>query len=113
MYEDVPYQFDEAELLALGQELARVNQAQADLEREKKDAAADFGARIKIVDARRAKLARKINEGCELRKVECIELLDAPRPGVKSIARVDNGQVIREEAMTAAEMQRTIPFAVE
>ncbi|HEY1242218.1 MAG TPA: hypothetical protein VGF16_16755 [Bryobacteraceae bacterium] len=112
-FEDVRYDFDETELLALGQELARVNQAQADLEREKKDASADFGARIKAVDARRSRLARKINEGFELRPVECVELLDAPRPGVKSIARSDTGQVIRTEAMTEEEQQRSLPFEVE
>ena len=108
LYEPCKYQFTPVELYHLGETLARETQNAYDLADAKASAMADFAASIKAADKRIADLAQKINNGYEIREIEVSVILDAPRPGVKTFARVDTGEAVREEPMTPEEMQREL-----
>jgi hypothetical protein len=108
--ESVQYNFSADELRVLGERLARESQMVSDLRQKKKELAASMAVSINESDSYIAELARKINEGHEYRDAECTALLNTPRVGVKSIVRVDTGEVIREDRMTVEELQEKLAF---
>jgi hypothetical protein len=105
MLEHLRYDFDDRELRQLGLKLAQATRVVYDLESEKKDETARFGAALKHANLQVADLAWKLNCGYELREVECMVLLDTPHPGMKHIIRADTMAFVREELMTAEERQ--------
>jgi hypothetical protein len=110
VFESVKYNFSDAELQELGAQLAREAQGVFDLEEQKKSEAAAKSAQLKEANGRVAGLTTKINNGYELREVECLVLLETPRPGLKQIVRIDTNEVLRVEPMTKAEMQSNFGF---
>lgn len=110
LYESIRYVFTPDEIRELGEALAREAQTVFDLRAKKSTTAAAFGAQIKDADQRVADLTDRINNGYEMREVECMTLMETPRPGMKRIIRIDTNEAIRDEAMTAAEMQRSFGF---
>lgn len=110
LHEQVRYIFSADELRELGSMLAREAQGIYDLRQQKLEASAAISARIKAADGRAAKLTEKINNGYELREVEVMQVLEEPRPGMKRIIRVDTGEHLRDEPMSAAEMQSSFGF---
>jgi phage host-nuclease inhibitor protein Gam len=110
LYESIKYTFDAEEVRELGAGLAREAQHVFDLRSEKANVVAEYAASMKAAEKRVADLTQKINNGYELREVECLVLLETPRPGMKRIVRTDNNETIREEAMTVAEMQQGFGF---
>jgi len=111
LYEPIKYVFKPEEIRELGEALARENQNVYDLGEQKKTAMATFTATIKAANKRAAELTTKINNGYELREVECVAIMDTPRPGMKRIVRLDDPDVeIRTEAMTLQEMQSSFGF---
>jgi hypothetical protein len=71
---------------------------------------ASLAASIKEAESRAADSTKKINNGYELREVECLAVLETPRAGMKRIIRLDTNEVVREEAMTLSEMQQGFGF---
>lgn len=112
-YEPIRYSFVPEEILELGEKLARECQLLADLEREKTQTAASVGARLKETYKRILELTTLVNNGYEIRQIECIELMENPRPGMKTIVRIDTNEAIRTEPMTMAEMQRSFDYPSE
>ena len=110
LYESCKYQFSQSELFQLGGMLAQVTQNLHDLHAEKREVMKSLAAQIEAFEKKIAGLAIKINQGYEMRELEVRVILDAPKPGVKSLFRIDTGEVVREEPMTPAEMQRAIEF---
>jgi hypothetical protein len=110
-YEPIKYFFTPQEIIDLGDVLAREWSHNEDLQRQKALAAAEFTAQMKAADAKCSEIASKIVDGYELRSVECMILLETPRPGMKRIVRIDTNQVVREEAMTVQEMQSSFGFS--
>lgn len=110
LYEAIKYTFTETEIRELGEALAREQQTAFDLAEHKTATVAEFLANLKAVKGRVADLVKKINNGYELREVECMVMLETPRPGMKRLVRLDNHQPIRDEPMTAAEMQTSFGF---
>jgi hypothetical protein len=106
----VQYNFSNEELRLLGEQLARESEMSADLRDKKKELAASISVAIKESDGRVGDLARKINQRHEMRDAECTALMNTPRVGVKSIVRVDTGEVIREDRMTVDELQEKFAF---
>ncbi len=109
-YESVKYNFNAGELRELGEVLARDVQSVFDLRGQKATVSAELAAAIKSAEKRVSEVTRKINHGYELRDVEVIALFETPRPGLKQIVRLDNNEVLREEAMTTEEMQASFGF---
>jgi len=113
IYEAIKYVFTRDEVTDLGAKLARECQQYADVEHEKAQAAAAFGAEMKAALGRVADLTQKINNGYELRNVECIVLMEVPRPGMKTLIRADTNEPLRSEPMTMAEMQSNFGFGTQ
>lgn len=110
LFESIRYAFAATEIKELGEALAREAQVVFDLEKKKSELASELNAEIKSANGRVSELAKKINNGYELREVECMALMETPRPGMKRIIRIDTNETIREEAMTKEEMQRSFGF---
>lgn len=112
-FESIKYSFTADELLELGEVLARETAGVFDLEKKKAARAAEISAQLKQANRRCEDLAAKINNGYELREVECFALLEVPRPGMKRIIRADTNETVREEPMTMQEMQTSFGFKEE
>ncbi|HEY1861654.1 MAG TPA: hypothetical protein VGG61_14940 [Gemmataceae bacterium] len=108
--EVVQYNFTLDELRLLGEQLARESEILTDLNQKKKEVAAAMKVAITEAEGRAAALARKINERHEYRDAECTALMHTPRVGMKSIVRVDTGEIVREERMTVDELQEKLAF---
>jgi len=114
IYELLKHPFSKDEIRELGEALAREAQGVFDLKERKSSVGAALTAQIKETNGRVAELTRKINEGFELREVECMWMLEEPRPGMKRLMRTDrvgDEAHVRDEPMTQAEMQRSFGFA--
>jgi hypothetical protein len=108
--EAVRYNFTLEEIRILGESLAREAQTVFTLREQKKEVSAALGSQITEANGRVASLTDKINQGYEMRDTECRTAMDTPRRGIKSIIRLDTGDAIREESMTAEEMQEAFRF---
>ncbi len=111
LYESIKYTFGQDEIRGLGEGLAREAQTVFDLKAQKKSVMAALNAQIEAANNRVADLTTKINNGYEMREVECMALMEMPRAGMKRIIRVDTNETVREEAMTLAEMQQGFGFS--
>jgi hypothetical protein len=75
------------------------------VEEEKKRNADHYKDRIGGLQATADELRRKVSTGQEWRDVECTVEFDDPTPGIKSVVRIDNGEVVETKAMTDADKQ--------
>lgn len=110
-FEDLPYKFTRDELRQLGEQLALANQNVYTLRSDKKTTVASMEAAIKAAESHAAEITRKLNEKGEMRPTEVHYVMDTPRPGYKTVARIDTGEEIRVDPMTDEERQATLPFA--
>jgi hypothetical protein len=113
IYESIKYIFGGDEMRELGEALARETQTVYDFRAQKANAVSSLGASIKSAEKRAADLTSKINQGFELREVECMVLLETPRPGMKRLVRMDNNAHVRDEPMSLAEMQASFGFRAD
>ena len=111
LYEAIKYSFTEGEIRELGESLAHETQLLLDLKGKKAAVDAELNASMKSAGQRIAELSEKITAGFELREVECLVMLETPRPGLKRIIRIDTNEVVRDEPMTLAEMQGSFGFS--
>ena len=107
---EVKHKFDRTELLELGEELARATEELREIERRKKEIAADLASDQKRADGRVAALAGKIRDKYEFREVACIAIYGVPRAGMKTLRRSDTGEELEPVPMTASEMQAGLDF---
>ncbi len=107
---EVRYQFSRAELLELGDDLARAAETVREVENRKKEMMADIAAELKHANGRVFALAGKIRDKFEFRETQCIALFGVPRAGMKTILRADTRAEERVEPMTEAEMQQGLDF---
>lgn len=106
----VQINFTKDEKIELGVEAADKVERLKSIERQKKSAAADFAAREKQVSLELDELARKISDGFEMRRENCIVLFDDPTHTVHFIMEHDtSGAIIKQRKMTSSEMQRALP----
>jgi uncharacterized FlaG/YvyC family protein len=113
MTHQVKYRFTRDEVRELGERLARRASDVYTLREAQKETNAKLKADIQSAEGDVAEIARKINEGYEMRDMECRVEYHIPRQGVKSIIRADTGEVVREEVMTPQEMQASFVFDPE
>lgn len=109
-FESVKYEFTEDEIRELGKSLAVEGARLDEVKGERAATVADYKARMEAIDGRRRELQTQITNGYKLVEVEVMTMRDAPRRGVKQILRVDTNSVLREEPMTAREMQESFGF---
>jgi hypothetical protein len=110
LYESIKYKFSPDEIRELGEALAREAQAVFDLREQKTNAVAVFLAQLKAANKRVADLTTKINNGYEVRDIECMYVFDQPRTGLKTLIRCDDSSEVHIQAMTLEEQQRTFNF---
>ena len=104
------YQFTHDEIHAKGIELARLSSEAISIENERKAVAAEFKAKIDTKEAEIGVLGNHINNGYEYRYIQCTEILNYPRTGIKTVKRNDNDEVVSELQMSPDEMQNEIEF---
>jgi hypothetical protein len=108
--ESVRYPFTGSEMRQLGSDLAHAVREAIKIEADKSVAMANFNSLKKEQEAKCAELSLKYENGYEMRDMECLVYFSQPRPGYKEIVRTDNGESVREEPMTAEEMQAGFDF---
>lgn len=108
--EQVKYAFTMEEKRILGETLAREAQDVFSLQTQKKEVVSSITARIDEAQGRVKITTDKINQGYEMRDAECVVTYDVPRRGMKSYIRIDTHEAVREEPMTAGELQETFAF---
>ena len=108
--ETVQYGFNHQELKQLGVDLAHATREAIRIENDKAVATARFNGLKKEAEALCSSLSLKIENGYEMRDMECIVVYSMPRPGYKQISRADTGEWIRDDPMTPEEMQAAFDF---
>lgn len=108
--ESLKYTFNAEELATIARSLALANQEAEAIEDEKKEAVANFKARIEAQETAISRYARLYANGYEYRNVECEDLLNNPGNGRKTIVRKDTGEVVRTIEMTPDERQEKLPL---
>lgn len=109
--ESVRWPLTAAEIRQLGADLAHQTRECIRIESDKKVATAALASAKKEAEARCADLSLKIQNGYEMRDTECLVYFSVPQPGIKRIVRADDpDSIVREEPMTAAEMQAAFDF---
>lgn len=104
--------FTEDEMRTIAKQLAHENRNLEEIEAKKKTVNTDFANQIQFSKTSISSLSNKINNGYEFRDVECVTKFNCPNSGKKTITRMDTGENIDIQDMTAAEMQEPL-FAEE
>lgn len=99
------YEFTEDQLREKAKSLAVTVQRQTQTQEEQKAAQAQFKERLERFVAEIGKLSRDINNGWEMRNIECVVNFHSPVQGTKQILRLDTGELVREMPMSKSEMQ--------
>lgn len=105
--------FTTPEILEVSKRLAEKNGARVSLEDEKNGATKDYAARIASVENEVSDLSRKVQNGYEFRDIDCRVVFDTPKPGMKTITRLDTMEQVGVEEMSFQEKQMTIPAVDE
>ena len=108
--EYLKYSFSRAEREENARTLARKTQALDEIEARKKQLTADLKAEMEAACVEVQKLARWVNDEYDYRIIDCEWTLHTPRTGMKRLARLDTGDVVKEVAMNTPEMQENLPF---
>ncbi len=106
----VKIDFTPEEKIELGLKVAKQIQELKVIDSEKKSAAADFLAREKQASLEMNKIARKLEDGFEMRHENCIVQYDDSTHMVHFILEHDESNIIiKQRKMTPSEMQRSLP----
>ena len=111
--EEVRHEFTSDEIGELSRQLVAATIRLGELQREKTSGLASMNSLIKEKEKDCVDLALKLTAGFELRPAEVLIVYDEPRPGMKRVIALATSEVIREERMTAEEMQQRLNFAGE
>ena len=106
----VQIDFTKDELIELGRLVAEQVRRLKTIESQKKSAAAEFTAREKQAALEIDDLTRKIDDGFEMRRENCVVHYDEPTHMVHFILEHDeSGNIVKQRKMTPSEMQRSLP----
>jgi hypothetical protein len=100
--------FTTEEIEAKGQELSATMLAYDEVETAKKDATKEFTEQLKSLRGSIRGLSRAIKRKGEMGPVDCLVHFHVPTIGIKRIIRIDIGEIVREEPMTADERQENL-----
>jgi len=102
---ELPCELSPEELLVRGQAMSNAAQEYERVEGNKRTAMKEFTDELKSLRTQELKFADMIRTGIERRLVPCAVEFHSPVQGTKRIARKDTGEFLRDEPMTAQEMQ--------
>lgn len=105
----VEFTRDEIVELALkqGEAFNELNRAEED----KKAVTAQLKAKCEGISARISEITGKLTSGFEYRTVPCETRYDDPKPGLKTMYRLDTGGVVNVDPMTLAERQAELDLS--
>jgi hypothetical protein len=109
-YEQVRRNFTDKEMTDMHDALVQRVGEVKDLRSEKTQANASMNAAIKGTEKGVFDLQEKLALGYETVEIEVLAVMDRPTVGTKTIIRVDTGQELRTEIMTAREKQQSFGF---
>lgn len=101
----LPVQLTSEELLEKGQELARANVAALSAENVRKNTNAQLKADVDAKQAQVERLTSIVASREEVRPVPCVWRMSTPKPGKKSLIRLDTDQVVETRDMVGDDMQ--------
>ena len=106
----IQFDFTKEEKIELGLEVAEKLGSLRRIESQKKSAAAGFAASEKQMALELDELSRKIEDGFEMRRENCIVSYDDNLHMVYVVLEHDkSGFIIKQRKMTSSEMQRSLP----
>ena len=106
----VKIDFTPEEKIELGIQVAEQVRKLKIIEVQKKSAAADFTAREKQANLEIDEIARKLGDGFEMRRENCVVRYDDSLHMVHFILEHDeSGVIVKQRKMTPSEMQRALP----
>lgn len=91
---DIKYEFDRDEIRALGQELARRQQNLVDARGSRMASQKAMKAEEESIANDIGRLTQNVNNGWELRVVQCSVRLNDPKSGSKTLFRTDTGELL-------------------
>lgn len=100
----LPCMLTEMELQSRSMMLAETVIQKDVVARDKKHAMKEFKDQLTGLDDRQRQLVDAMKTGIERRMVSCHVLFHVPQEGTKRIVRIDTGEMVKEKAMTAAEI---------
>lgn len=104
------YEFTDGEQRANARELARLNRSLVEAQLKRKQITGDLKAEESRIDTEIARYSRFVTDGYDFRETQCRVVLNDPKTGIKSLYRVDTGELVEQVAMELHEMQESIPF---
>ena len=107
------YQFNDAELLAIGKELAEFNEQLDAIEQDKKRVVSDFAAKIASRESDVSLAVNKIRSGYEYRDLPCTVRFHQPKAGKKEIVRDDTKEIVATQDMTESDLQALLPLGAD
>ncbi len=107
---NLKYFFKDNEVRDLGKKLAELHETYCTLEADKKRTVKDFDAKLSAVESESGIVTNSIRSGYEYRDIPVTVMMDAPKPGQKTITRDDTGETVAIEEMTWEEKQRELPM---
>lgn len=102
------FELTDDELRARGAELSAASIEFDRVEEQKKSAMKEFKEELEQLRQRRRLLSFNIRRKAEVRLVECIVEFHSPVSGTKRITRIDTGEFVRDEPMSAEEHQNNL-----
>jgi hypothetical protein len=100
--------FTPEELQEKGEELALAEMQSDEIEKARRDLAADFAKQLKDLRGRISQLSKQIQTKGAERPTWCVVKFHEPRQAVKQIFRTDTGELVREEQMSEQECQQKL-----
>lgn len=98
------------ELLKEARKQSDLLKDKAALEDEKKSVTSQYKTRIDSVQTSIDVTAEKIRCGWEIRNVPCEVIYNDPKPGMKRTVRLDTGEDVNIEQMTASDREKQLDF---
>jgi hypothetical protein len=100
--------FSAIELQEKGEELALAEMQCDEIEKARRDLAADFAKQLKDLRGRISQLSKQIQTKGAERPTWCVVKFHEPRQAMKQIFRTDTGELVREEPMSEQECQQKL-----
>ena len=110
-YYELPYHFNDQELIKLGLDCANAQAEIRRIKRAKSEAAKGFAMQLETAENNAAELYEKRRNGYELREIECTLYYSSTHRDMKSIIREDTGEYVRDEPLLDAERQPGLDLA--
>ena len=107
--ESCKYQFTAEEKAELASALAQGVAELREKEDDKKAVMSDFKAAIDTLSAQTHGIAGKLNNGFEMRQIECEVVRDYPKHEIRYI-RIDTDECVRTKKMSQEDMEMELPL---